>query len=111
MTNSQDIETKLPISMMFLKGIISALGIVLIIGFAFVMGLILLGGKYFVEQSEFEPYKLAKKITLEPKPSGDILSAKTSPIGIEVLYKQKGKLILSVYDGQGGGLLSEIDLQ
>ncbi|MEM6604082.1 MAG: hypothetical protein AAF621_08525 [Pseudomonadota bacterium] len=99
----------LPVSFLFLKSLVAALGIVLVCGFVFVVGLVLLGGKYFVEQTEFEPYKLAKSITLSPEPVDKIISAKTSPLGVEILSRSSdGKYILSVYNGEDGTLFSEV---
>ena len=101
-----------PVSLLFLKTIVGSLGFVLVIGFVFVIGIILLGGKYFAEKAEFEPYNLARKITLEPAVKGQILSAKTSPIGVEVLSKDtNGTVILTIYDGQTGEETSAVTLR
>lgn len=101
-----------PVSLLFLKSIVGALGFVLVVGFVFVIGIILLGGKYFAEKAEFEPYNLAKKITLKPAVSGRILSAKTSPAGVEVLSKHDdGTVVLTIYNGETGDEDSQVTLR
>ena len=105
-------EAPLPVSLLFLKTVVGALGVVLVAGFVFVIGILLLGGKYFAEQAEFEPYKLAKRITLSPLPQGTVISVKTSPVGVEVLSQnEQGQLILTVYDGETGKEFSEVTVK
>lgn len=99
-------ENKLPLSLFFLKSVIAGLGIMLVAGFVFVIGLLLLGGKYIAEKAEYQPYQIAKSITLSPAPQGEILDSKITPAGIEVLLKEKEQIILKLYSPQTGEELS-----
>lgn len=107
--NNSDNTENMPLPLLFLKTIVGALGIVLVAGFVFVIGILLLGGKYFTEQAEFEPYKLAKKVELSPAVTGDIISVKTSPVGIEVLSQENnGMVTLTIYNGETGEEFSKV---
>jgi len=107
--NNPDNTENMPLPLLFLKIIVGALGVVLVAGFVFVIGILLLGGKYFTEQVEFEPYKLAKKVELSPAVIGKIISVKTSPVGVEVLSQDdNGKITLTIYNGKTGQEFSKV---
>ena len=105
-------ETEIPLSHFFLKSIVAGLGIVLVAGFVCVVGVVILGTQYFVEKEKFEPYRLAKNITLTPMPVGEVVSASISPAGIEILYKTSDdKIMLAVYHNEDGNLKSEVTIK
>ena len=105
-------ETKLPFSFFFLKSIVAGLGVTLVVGFAGLVAVIVLGAKVFTDKADCDSFRPAREVTLTPRPTGDILSARLNKGPVELLIRTKGEGVkLLIYESETGKPVSKIALQ